>query len=55
MQRRGIGQRLVHEAAVVARANEIVWLHVDYEPHLESFYRDCGFQPTSAGLMRLNE
>ena len=53
-QRRGIGVRLVQEAAVAAKAKGIHWLHVDYEPHLESFYRQCGFQPTLAGLMRLN-
>jgi hypothetical protein len=29
------------------------WLHVDYEPHLDSFYRACGFQPTLAGLLEL--
>ncbi len=53
VQRRGIGQQLVREAAAIARERGIEWLHVDYEPHLESFYRDCGFQPTAAGLMRL--
>ncbi len=31
------------------------WLHVDYEPHLDSFYRDaCGFQATEAGLLRVS-
>lgn len=55
MQRRGIGQRLVHEAANVAKERGIAWLHVDYEPHLESFYQSCGFQPTAAGLMRLDQ
>jgi hypothetical protein len=29
------------------------WLHVDFEPHLEGFYRGCGFTPTPAGLIRL--
>ena len=29
------------------------WLHVDYEPHLEPFYRACGFTPTLAGLLGL--
>lgn len=52
-QRRGIGVRLVQEAASAAKARGIHWLHVDYEPHLETFYRQCGFQPTLAGLMRL--
>jgi hypothetical protein len=31
------------------------WLHVDFEPHLESFYASCGFAPTQAGLIRLAE
>jgi len=26
---------------------------VDYEPHLASFYRGCGFTHMAAGLMRL--
>jgi hypothetical protein len=29
------------------------WLHVDYDSHLEAFYRTCGFQPTRAGLIDL--
>jgi GNAT superfamily N-acetyltransferase len=52
-QRRGIGRELVLRAAQVARERGIAWLHVDYEPHLESFYRGCGFRHTEAGLMRL--
>jgi ribosomal protein S18 acetylase RimI-like enzyme len=54
MQRRGIGQQLVREAAQVAKARGIVWLHVDYEAHLDGFYKGCGFEETLAGLMRLN-
>ena len=46
---------LVWEAAAVAGERGIHWLHVDYEPHLETFYRDCGFKPTLAGLMELKE
>jgi hypothetical protein len=26
---------------------------VDYEPHLDPFYRACGFVPTLAGLICL--
>jgi GNAT superfamily N-acetyltransferase len=52
-QRRGIGTRLVQEAVRVASERGIEWLHVDYEPHLEGFYRGCGFEPTLAGLRRL--
>ena len=54
VQHRGIGRALVLRAAQAARERGIAWLHVDYEPHLEPFYRDCGFQDTFAGLMRLN-
>lgn len=52
-QRRGIGCQLVQQATAVARERGIHWLHVDYEPHLDTFYRRCGFQPTLAGLIRL--
>ena len=52
-QRRGIALRLVERAAELARARGAEWLHVDFEPHLEGFYRQCGFGPTAAGLMRL--
>ena len=53
-RRRGIGRRLVAEATAAAQARGLVWLHVDYEPPLEAFYRDCGFQPTLAGLIHLD-
>lgn len=53
-QRRGIGVQLVSEAAVVARARGIEWLHVDFDPALDAFYRACGFTPTPAGVMRLD-
>ncbi|RKT19049.1 acetyltransferase (GNAT) family protein [Streptomyces sp. 1114.5] len=52
-RRQGLGMRLVRAAAEEARARGAEWLHVDYEPHLESFYGQCGFRPTAAGLMRL--
>ncbi|MFJ4091535.1 GNAT family N-acetyltransferase [Kitasatospora sp. NPDC089913] len=52
-RRHGLGKRLVRAAAEEARASGAQWLHVDYEPHLESFYGQCGFRPTAAGLMRL--
>jgi GNAT superfamily N-acetyltransferase len=54
-QRRGIGRALAREAVTVAAARGMEWLHVDYEPHLDGFYRGCGFQPTLAGLIRLPE
>jgi GNAT superfamily N-acetyltransferase len=52
-RRQGIALRLVERAAEVARQRGAHWLHVDYEPHLDGFYRQCGFGPTAAGLMRL--
>jgi GNAT superfamily N-acetyltransferase len=52
-QRRGIGRRLVTTAVDLARAAGITWMHVDYEPHLDVFYRGCGFRPTAAGVLRL--
>jgi len=52
--RRGIGTRLVAIATENARAAGCEWLHVDFEPHLRSFYFDaCGFRPTDAGLIQL--
>ena len=53
-QRQGIGVQLVERAASATKKRGIHWLHVDYEPHLETFYEQCGFEPTLAGLMRLN-
>ena len=52
-QRRGIGRRLVGQAAEIARRSGVEWLHVDFEPAFEGFYARCGFRPTPAGLMRL--
>lgn len=52
-QRQGIGRIVVALAAEEAQRRGMEWLHVDYEPHLESFYRGCGFQPTAAGLIPL--
>ncbi len=53
VRRRGVGRRLVEEATEQARRAGAEWLHVDYEPHLETFYAGCGFRPTAAGLLRL--
>lgn len=52
-RRNGLGKRLVQAAADQAKAQGAEWLHVDYEDHLEPFYRACGFRPTPAGLLRL--
>jgi GNAT superfamily N-acetyltransferase len=53
VQRRGLGTLLVHRAATISRERGGQWLHVDYEPHLDRFYKACGFRPTMAGLIDL--
>ncbi|OLP55511.1 GNAT family N-acetyltransferase [Rhizobium rhizosphaerae] len=52
-QRQGVATRLVTMAADEAARRGAQWLHVDYEPQLDAFYRGCGFRPTAAGLMKL--
>jgi ribosomal protein S18 acetylase RimI-like enzyme len=53
-QRRGIGTKIVRQAAQQARAAGWEWLHVDFEIHLAPFYFDaCGFRSTQAGLIHL--
>jgi ribosomal protein S18 acetylase RimI-like enzyme len=51
---RGIATSLVRKATELAGARGARWLHVDCEPHLAALYRKCGFEPTTAGLMRLS-
>ena len=53
-QRQGIGRRLVEALVAEVTAAGCGWLHVDYEPHLDGFYRSCGFRPTAAGLVALS-
>ena len=53
VQRRGVGTELVKRAAHEAKRLGCDWLHVDFGPHLESFYRECGFRATKAGLVDL--
>jgi hypothetical protein len=43
----------VRRAVMAAGESGAEWLHVDYEPHLDGFYRNCGFRPTHAGLIQL--
>jgi GNAT superfamily N-acetyltransferase len=43
-QRRGVGTELVRRAVTAAGESGAEWLHVDYEPHLDGFYRRCGFR-----------
>ncbi len=52
-RRRGIGRQLVGHAAAAARDRGLEWIHVDFEPRLRTFYRECGFRPTEAGLIHL--
>ena len=52
-RRRGIGRRLVTAAIEEARTFGVTWMHVDYEAHLDRFYRGCGFGSTAAGLLHL--
>lgn len=54
-RRKGLGVALVRAAAEAARARGAHWLHVDFEPHLARFYEECGFRPTTAGLMALTD
>jgi hypothetical protein len=45
---------LVGHAVQHAQAAGCEWLHVDFEPHLVTFYLDaCGFQSTPAGVIHL--
>jgi len=55
MQRRGVGTELVTRAAQEARRLGCNWLHVDFDGHLENFYRECGFHATKAGLIDLTQ
>ena len=54
-QRRGIARELIRLVTAEARARGADWLHVDYEPHLTTFYESCGFRPTAAGLIDLTK
>ena len=53
MRRMGIATRMVKMATDVARERGAKWLHVDFEPHLASFYRNCGFRHSEAGIIQL--
>ena len=52
-QRQGIGRKVIEAAIEAARETGIEWLHVDYEPHLDKFYKQCGFRHTAAGLLNV--
>lgn len=52
-RRRGIGRELIRRAVAEAGERGLRWVHVDFEPHLQTFYEQCGFRNTAAGLIRL--
>jgi MerR family copper efflux transcriptional regulator len=52
-RRAGLGTRLVIKAIAAARARGAEWLHVDFDPDLDPFYKACGFDKTMAGILRL--
>jgi GNAT superfamily N-acetyltransferase len=52
-RRRGIGTAVVLACVAEAKQCDIEWLHVDFEPRLEPFYRGCGFVPSYSGVMNL--
>ena len=54
-QHRGIGTELIRRLRRQAAQAGCDWLHVDYEPRYDAFYRSCGFVPTLAGLQRLDQ
>lgn len=55
-QRLGIGRGLVEVAVEHSRLAGCEWLHVDFDDDLRDFYVGaCGFRPTSAGLIALQE
>jgi len=54
-QRQGIGLGLMSEAAAIAKQHDLEWLHVDFEPRLEPFYRAAGYRSTAAGLLCVGE
>ncbi len=54
-QKRGLGKALVRRALALAKSNHVEWVHVDFEPQHERFYRSCGFTACPAGLINLND
>lgn len=53
---RGVATRLVATVRDECSRAGLEWLHVDFEEHLSGFYREsCGFTPSAAGILRLND
>ncbi|WP_245520002.1 GNAT family N-acetyltransferase [Rhizobium azibense] len=53
-RRQGIAKALIVEAVDRVKQTDCEWLHVDFDPHLRTFYFDaCKFRPTDAGLIAL--
>ena len=52
-RRKGIGTQLVIRGIQESQKSEAEWIHVDYEPKLDQFYKNCGFTETKAGLINL--
>jgi ribosomal protein S18 acetylase RimI-like enzyme len=50
-QGRGIGQALVRHAIEALKADGIRCIELIFEPRLEAFYRRCGFEILSAGII----
>jgi hypothetical protein len=52
----GIGSKLIELVREASRAAGLTYLHVDFEETLGNFYfQSCGFQPTAAGVIHLQE
>ncbi len=50
-QGKGIGQALVNQAIDALRSDGIRAIEVIFEPHLEGFYKACGFHILESGFI----
>ena len=50
-QRRGLASALMAESVASLRKDGIKFFNVVFDPKLEPFYRSCGFEIISAGIM----
>jgi GNAT superfamily N-acetyltransferase len=52
----GIGSKLLEVAREASKKAGLICLRVDFEEHLGRFYfQACGFQPTAAGIINLQD